>query len=150
MDLISIKLSKNMDFNKNNFNNIDYRMLAITCLIISSKFSENDPNIPNIRDYCVENFTDYFSISDLKNLEVKCLMFLSYKLNNYCPYSYLKIFFCMGFIFQEDYEIFSLLQENEKDNNSNNKSEVKNIIIFENLLDQIYFFCEDLIYFIIV
>ena len=48
MDIVSNKL---IEESFENFETYDFKNLAISCLMLSSKFTDNDPNIPNIKEY---------------------------------------------------------------------------------------------------
>ena len=87
----------------------NYILLSLCCLIISSKFNENDPKVPDIYKYiniCTET-TKYkylFSIDDIRNGEVFILQKLQYKLNYFSVYHYIVFFFAHGVIFKRTYE----------------------------------------------
>lgn len=87
----------------------NYILLSLCCLIISSKFNENDPKVPDIYKYiniCTET-TKYkylFSIDDIRNGEVFILQQLQYKLNYFSVYHYIVFFFAHGVLFKRTYE----------------------------------------------
>jgi len=105
-----------------NFERVDFKKLAIACTLLSSKFTENDPNIPNVKDYHIEK-NNYFLygtndyVHEIKKLEVECLIILEHKLNYSTPFNFLRVYYAMGFFFEEDYEYFKLL-ENLKNKSS--------------------------------
>jgi hypothetical protein len=129
--------------------NFDFINLAISCLLISSKFCDNDPNIPNIKKYLIHketnrdkthrnSYDDFHNynhkynfnsnlnedIRIIKEFEVFVLNLLEYKLNYSSPYHYIKFFYCYGFIFKKDFQyfeyIFAFSKEIENANMNNN------------------------------
>ena len=84
----------------------DLIIISLACLIISTKYNENDPNVPNIISFV--NLCSYysqnkyfFSVADLTKAEVTILKFLKYKLNYFTVYHYFNFFFAHGFLFQD-------------------------------------------------
>lgn len=87
--------------NKNNL-----VMISLCCLIIATKFNENDPNVPNIISFV--NLCSYYSynkyifkVEDLIKAEVLVLKNLEYKLNYFTLYHYFSFFFTHGFLFEK-------------------------------------------------
>ena len=90
------------------FNDISmnsYVLLSLACLIIASKFNENDPHVPTISSY-IRLLYEYskkkyiFNLASLVNAEVVLVKLLDYKLNYYTIYHYLIFFFAHGVIFK--------------------------------------------------
>ena len=81
----------------------NYTSLALACLVIASKYCENDPNVPElpyfIRIYnsIVEN-KHSIAISDLIYNEVKICKILKYKLHYYTIYDYNSFLFGHGIL----------------------------------------------------
>jgi len=81
----------------------NYTSLALACLVIASKYCENDPNVPElpyfIRIYnsIVEN-KHSIAISDLIYNEVKICKILKYKLHFYTIYDYNSFLFGHGIL----------------------------------------------------
>ena len=99
--------------NENDINielkNKDLLLVSLACLILSTKFNENDPNVPNI--LCFVNLCSYYSnnkyifrVNELTNAEVIALKFLKYKLNHFTIYHYFIFFFTHGFLFENIFE----------------------------------------------
>ena len=108
-----VKLESNEASLFNNFNS-----LALSCLVIASKFCENDPNVPQlpyfIRVYnsIVENKNrNSIAISDLIYNEVKICKILNYRLQYYTIYDYNSFLFGHGILKLEQ------LKEIKIDNN---------------------------------
>ena len=108
-----VKLESNEASIFNNFNS-----LALSCLVIASKFCENDPNVPQlpyfIRVYnsIVENKNrNSIAISDLIYNEVKICKILNYRLQYYTIYDYNSFLFGHGILKLEQ------LKEIKIDNN---------------------------------
>ena len=92
--------------NENDINielkNKDLLLVSLACLILSTKFNENDPNVPNILSFV--NLCSYYSnnkyifrVNELTNAEVIALKFLKYKLNHFTIYHYFIFFLLMDF-----------------------------------------------------
>lgn len=168
-------INKLLENNQIHFEDFDFKSFATVCVLIASKFSENDPNIPNVVDYQSEK-NSYFSknhynqnISLLKKLEVQCIMLLDYKLNFACPFHFLKIYFCLGFIFEQDFKYYLIVEkykkliEAEKRINNDNphieynslrikeeKEEANNsILAFDNIMKRIYGFSDNILHILI-
>ena len=99
--------------NENDINielkNKDLILVSLACLILSTKFNENDPNVPNIISFV--NLCSYYSnnkyifrVNELTNAEVIVLKFLKYKLNHFTIYHYFIFFFTHGFLFENIFE----------------------------------------------
>ena len=137
------KVSKNMNFksqtyflsiylldvifsNKNSLriikiNKINYKKLALTCLLIASKYCEIDSFFPQLNSYIksFENVTYYSEIiskEELLEYEVLTLKLLNYKINYYTIYDFISFFFCHGII------------QKQQIDNSNDIHEVKKIL----------------------
>ena len=105
-----------IEINKN-----DLVMISLSCLIIATKFNENDPNVPNIISFI--NLCTYYSynkyiykVSDLIRAEVIVLKFLEYKLNYFTLYHYFSFFFTHGFLFEKIFEK-DIVKDNKQDKN---------------------------------
>jgi len=95
----------------NNYSNTDiqipnYVLLSLSCLILASKFNENDPHVPTISSfirllYSCSNKKYIFNLEALYLSEIVVLKLLKYKLNYYTVYHYLIFFFTHGIIFQK-------------------------------------------------
>ena len=87
----------------NNYSNTDiqmpnYVLLSLSCLILASKFNENDPHVPTISSfirllYSCSNKKYIFNLEALYLSEIVVLKLLKYKLNYYTVYHYLIFFF---------------------------------------------------------
>lgn len=112
----------------------NYILLSLCCLIISSKFNENDPKVPDIYKYiniCTET-TKYkylFSIDDIRNGEVFILRQLQYKLNYFSVYHYIVFFFAHGVIFKRTYERSEVKHVNASGNGVTKKKLLERIYI---------------------
>ncbi len=99
-------------FEKNDIKNIkdkDFHLFSLSCLILASKFNENDPHVPDLqsflncyKDVLKKKTTFYkFTTKDLRESEMNILKLLKYKLNYFSIYHYLIFFFCHGILFKE-------------------------------------------------
>ena len=93
----------------NDFQMNNYVLLSLACLIVASKFNENDPHVPTISSY-IRLLYEYskkkyiFNLYSLYMAEVVVVKLLKYKLNYYTIYHYLIFFFTHGIIFKETIE----------------------------------------------
>ena len=90
-------------------NKSDIIMISLSCLIVATKYNENDPNVPNIISFI--NLCSYYSfnkfnykVNDITKAEVIVLKFLEYKLNYFTLYHYFSFFFTHGFLFENIFE----------------------------------------------
>lgn len=94
---------------------------------------------------------------ELKAYEISCLNKLNYNLSYYTPFNYLKIFFALGFIFEEDLQLISFDVDSNSDNNQDNNNNVilpyiDNLDDFEiknkkfSSLDKVYEFSEKIMF----
>ena len=86
-------------------NENDYYLYSLCCLIIASKFNENDPHIPDINSYIkvCSNMTKYqciLNLEDIRKGEVYILNLLQFKLNFYSIYHFIVFFFTHGIILE--------------------------------------------------
>lgn len=130
-----------------NFEKVNFKKMAIACTLLSSKFTENDPNIPNVKDYEIDKNHHYYgqseSVNELKKLEVEYLILLDHKLNYSTPYDFLKMFSTISFFFKEDFENFKLF----KNLNSNPFDVIDNINddSFRKNISESYYKCQHLL-----
>ena len=116
----------------------DFILIGLGCLSLSSKFNENEPSVPDMKQFVnvLSNLTRFryrFTLQDLIQCEIKCIKQLDYKLNLYSLYHFLVFFFTHGIFFASS----------QNDNTSYNKilekiyitaREILDIIIEEELL----------------
>lgn len=93
--------------NQKNPSNKEYLMFSLACLIIATKYNENDPHVPNIIGFtnlCSfhSNSLYNFKVEELFETEVFILKLLEYKLNYYTLYHYIVFFFVHGLFFIND------------------------------------------------
>ena len=85
----------------------DYMKIALICFIISSKFWENDPLIPNII-FFIRKFSEiinnkyFFSFNEIRLFEIECLKILNYNLNICNKYDFLYFYFSQGIVYFEN------------------------------------------------
>ena len=121
LDIIIIE-NKNIDSNKLN-------ILSLSCLIVASKYCENDPNVPPL-----ENFIDVYNrynnkfgeikMDDLYEMEVNALKYLDYNVYYLTIYDFNLFFFNHGIIKKQQIKDIINNNVNIKSNNKNNKSDI--------------------------
>ena len=82
----------------------DYLLISLSCLVIASKFNENDPRVPDITKYIsmcsdVTKYRYIFCLEEIRQGEVLALKKLGYKLNYYSIYHFIVFFFAHGVAF---------------------------------------------------
>ena len=107
--LLDIIFSNEESIELINNKKVNYDKLSLSCLLISSKYCENDPIIPDLTSYIkafdISNFyIQHITIDELLEYEVLSLQLLKYKLNYYTIYDFISFFFCHGIIVQEQFE----------------------------------------------
>ena len=109
-----------------NINNL--LMMSLGCLIIATKYNENDPHVPNIISFI--NLCSYYSynkynyeVRDLSKAEVIIIKVLNYKLNYFTLYHFFNFFFAHGFLFE------CTLEEKAKENEFNKNEILEKIYI---------------------
>ena len=112
-----------------------YIILSVCCLIISTKFNENDPHFPGAYNFLglCNKFTNnnyIIQINDLTEGEIIILKFLKYKLNYYSVYNFLVFFFGHGIIADNSFEKY-------KNHNNYDKKQIleKIYILSREILD---------------
>ena len=133
--IISTFDNQNND-NKLNINTIindinserEYVLLSLSCLVIASKFNENDPRVPDLITYlknCSEitKFQFNYTIDEIRKGEVFVLQCLEYKMNFFTVYHFIVFFFAHGLIFK------SSLERIENVNNYSKKKILEKIYI---------------------
>ena len=124
----------------------DLFMISLTCLIIATKYNENDPHVPNIISFiklCSQySYNKYnYDVNDISKVEVILTQFLKYKLNYFTIYHYFCFFFAHGFLFQKFFK-----NERTKDNMNKNKMLEKIYIESREIMDKFVEDNENLIY----
>ena len=77
-------------------NKKDIYMICLACLIIATKYNENDPHVPNIISFITllsyYSYNKYkYELNDLSKAEVIVLRLLEYKLNYFSIYHYFSL-----------------------------------------------------------
>lgn len=81
----------------------DFILYGLCCLIISAKYNENDPNVPDLKKFIsslssVTRFRYRFQVIEVAKGEIFCLQNLGYKVNYYSIYQFLSFFFVHGIL----------------------------------------------------
>ena len=121
---LDIILLENKTLATTNFN-----LLGLSCLIVASKYCENDPMVPPL-----ENFLNYYNkynssekrikLDELFEMEVKVLKYLNYKMNYVSIYDFNLFFFNFGIIKKQQIKDIINNNVNLNNNNKNNKSDI--------------------------
>ncbi len=79
-------------------NNLDLNLIAISCLLLAYKFCENDPPVPNVKEFYPYLREQIFSCENI------CVGLLGYKLNHNTAFDYIQLIQNNGFILFYEYE----------------------------------------------
>ena len=118
-------------------NKLNLHITALTCLILSAKFSEMDPYVPQLI-YFIKIYyhiigykaRNQITLQDLKYAEIFILQILNYKLN-YCT-----IYDINSFLFVHG--VLKMQQIKEITDEKNDKNESINGHLFKKILEKIY------------
>ena len=77
-------------------------LVATSCVLLASKFIENDPLVPNLRGIQAINSTNLYNIKEIRKYEELCIKLLHYKLDLIIAYDYISIFFKIGIFLIEE------------------------------------------------
>ena len=82
-------------------------LIALSCLVVASKFNEKDPHVPDLISFIRiynQNSKFFFiiSVEELRGVEVIILKLLKYKLNYYSLYQFVTFFFANGILFEKN------------------------------------------------
>ena len=87
----------------------DFVLVGLSCLAISAKINENDPNVPEMKKFLnvlsnISRFRYRYSIDELNQSEINCLELLQYRITYYPIYNFLVFFFGHG-IFLNNFKV---------------------------------------------
>jgi hypothetical protein len=87
----------------------DFVLVGLSCLSISAKINENDPNVPEMKKFIsvlsnISRFRYRYSIDELIQSELWCMKMLHYKITYYSIYNFLVFFFAHG-VFLNNFSI---------------------------------------------
>lgn len=102
-NLLFDKFLLTLNFNYNSISKKDLELYALTCVILSSKTEENDPDVPSLYTFGTLLSTKYFSVENLKKSEVIILKTLDYNVNIVSCYSIISYLIGGGIIFNDDF-----------------------------------------------
>ena len=130
----------------------DLVMFSLACLIIATKYNENDPHVPNIISFI--NLCSYytynkynFQVEHLYRAEVIALRFIEYKLNYFTIYHYFTFIFGHGFLPESIFE--NELMKEKKYSKDNKDELLENIyILSREIIDKFVEDNENIIYII--
>lgn len=91
----------------NNIEKNNIPLVALCCYILSAKFCENDPTIPEENKFIeifskLSNFQYNFTVNDVYKWEVICIKKLNYDLIRYTLYDFLHFYFVNGILLIND------------------------------------------------
>ena len=88
---LDIIFQRNKNFSPKNF-----FLLGLSCFIIASKYSENDPNVPPLQSF-INLYNKYnihhINMKELKEMEIEVLKLLEYKIHYVTAYDFNFFFF---------------------------------------------------------
>ena len=130
-------------FSKNKKIDCNFKILGLACLLLSSKFVENESRFPNLSGFIRAynnnvGYKDIISVSDLFYTEVLACKMLEYKLNYYTIYDFDSFFFGHGIV--KINQLKELNNGNFTNLNNSNHFEINssNSLYIKNILEKIY------------
>ena len=97
-----------MDIILTNFKDLKHDLVAVTCILLSCKFDEDDPIIPDLTDFQTKDSKLYFSTKEILQNEVTCLKLLDYKVNYFTAFYCLEILLSYGIFFEKEIPYMNL------------------------------------------
>ena len=112
-------------------------ILGLSCLLLSAKYCENDPAVPELKYFIriynrIVGNKNSISVSDLFYAEVMTIKMLNHKLNYYTVYDFNSFFFSHNILKQEQLEDLNI------DHNNNQSKDTKFSIKGKKILEKIY------------
>jgi hypothetical protein len=101
---------------------LNQEYISLACLVLASKFVENDANIPNLNKYITYSKLN-IKVDDLKKFEIICLMKLEYNLDIKSSFENINYFLGNGIIFDD--EDFFCLSYKEKVTSNDSPNVIK-------------------------
>ena len=130
----------------------DLVMFSLACLIIATKYNENDPHVPNIISFI--NLCSYytynkynFQVEQLYRAEVIILKFIEYKLNYFTIYHYFTFIFGHGFLPESIFDN-ELMKETKYSKDNKDELLEKIYILSREIIDKFIEDNENIIYII--
>ena len=120
--------------------NINYENLSLSCLLIASKYCENDLFVPVLSSYKKAFEISSLYIQNISNeeilyYEILTLKLLKYKLNYYTIYDFITFFFCHGIIVNEQIDD---LNDNLKTSKILEKIYIKSRDCLDEIINKVY------------
>ena len=117
--LLDVIFSEKNSFQIIKTQQLNYYKLALSCLLIASKFIEVDSFFYQLSSFieAFENstyYTQFLSKKELLNYEVIVLKLLNYKVNYFTIYDFISFFFCHGIIQEKQIEDLNDSYKNTK------------------------------------
>ena len=123
---------------------LDLKTISLACLLLASKYSENDQNVPILPAFValfnsIVGYKDFISKKELFFAEVLICKLLEYKLNYYTIYDFNSFFFGHGIIKIEQLkEINNGIKQEKNDFNDINMDIGENSFYIRKVLEKIY------------
>ena len=124
-------------FSQNKKIDCNPNILGLACLLLSAKYCENDPAVPELKYFIriynrIVGSKNSISVSDLFYSEVITIKMLNHKLNYYTVYDFNSFFFSHNILKQEQLEDLNI------DYNNNQSKDTKFSIKGKKILEKIY------------
>ena len=134
-------------FSQNKKADCNYNILGLACLLIASKYCENDPAVPELK-YFIKIYNNIFgsknsiSVSDLFYSEVMACKILNHKLNYYTIYDFNSFFFIHNIV---KWELVNELYNDNYNDKYSMKCSSKGNKIMEKIYKKSRYYLDDLI-----
>ena len=124
-------------FTQNKKIDCNHNILGLACLLLSAKYCENDPAVPELKYFIkiynrIVGSKNSISVSDLFYSEVITIKMLNHKLNYYTVYDFNSFFFSHNILKKEQLEDLNI------DYDKNQNKDIKISIKAKKILEKIY------------
>ena len=140
-------------FSQNKKIDCNHNTLGLACLLLSAKYCENDPEVPELK-YFIKIYNKYvgsknsISVSDLFYSEVIACKMLNHKLNYYTVYDFNSFFFMNNILKKEQLKDLNIDydKDKQKEDIKYNKFSAKEKKIMEKIYKKSRHYLDSLIY----
>ena len=137
-------------FSQNKKIDCNFNIMGLACLLLSAKYCENDPAIPELKYFIriynrIVGNRNSISVSDLFYSEVITCKMLNHKLNYYTVYDFNSFFFNHNILKQEQLKDLDISYDKNNNLDKDNKFSSKTKKIFEKIYRKSRYFLDNLI-----
>ena len=137
-------------FSQNKKIECNYNIMGLACLLLSAKYCENDPAVPELKYFIriynrIVGSRNSISVSDLFYHEVITCKMLNHKLNYYTVYDFNSFFFNHNILKQEQLNDLNISYDKNNNIDRDNKYSIKTKKILEKIYRKSRYYLDNLI-----